>query len=89
MTNITEAIFELLTEHNVCGFWRAFTDKYTADNDGANEEFIKNLQKTDDIDSLIFELSCLYEFYRIHALELKNDLHYRRLVSIYEEKYAY
>lgn len=89
MMNITEEVFELLTEHNVYAFWRAFTDKYTADNDGANEEFIKNLEKTDNIESLIFELACLYEFYKIDEIELKNDLHYGRLVSIYEEKCAY
>lgn len=89
MINITEAIFELVTEHNVYAFWKAFTDKYIAENNEANEEFIKNLEMTDNMESLIFELACLYEFYDISTVELKTDLHYGRLVSIFNEKFNF
>lgn len=68
-------------------FWKALSDKYTTDDEEANAEFKKELAECGrGLDSLIFRMSCIYEFYCIDDLEFIKDLHFPKLRAVAREK---
>ena len=89
MNEVTEGIYEYITEDNAESFWKAFENRYKADNDGANVEFKQRLNSTRYMHKKIFVLSALYECYDISKEELLSDLHYGRLVAIFLDKFDY
>lgn len=89
MNSIRDEISELIINHKVDSFFKAFTKKYNADNIEANREFAKNLNRTFNTDKIIFELACIYDFYNISERELLDDIHNCHLIAIYNEKYSF